>query len=232
MGIISRFINVVRSNLTSALDKAEDPEKMLNQMVTDMESQKRQTKTQVAHVLAEQKKLERALAKEKQEVQNWEQKAILAVQNEKDALAKEALLRKKEHATRADEFEQQLAIHTKNTETLRQSYQQLEDKIEEIKRKKGLLIAKQKTAEAQKTMVSTMQGMDGTGAIETIERIEQKVEDMQDRSEAYMELSQEEGKDSLEKEFASLEGGTTDVDMELLELKKRALLEHKDGSSN
>ena len=232
MGILSRFINVVRSNLTSALDKAEDPEKLLNQMVTDMESQKRQTKTQVAHVLAEQKKLERALTKEKQEVQNWEQKAILAVQNEKDALAKEALLRKKEHATRAEEFEQQLVIHTKNTDTLRQSYQKLEDKIEEIKRKKGLLIAKQKTAEAQKTMISTMQGMNGKGAIETIERIEQKVEDMQDRSEAYMELNQEQGKDSLEKEFAALEGGNTDVDMELLELKKRALLEHKDGSSN
>lgn len=232
MGILSRFINVVRSNLTSALDKAEDPEKLLNQMVTDMESQKRQTKTQVAHVLAEQKKLERALAKEKQEVQNWEQKAILAVQNEKDALAKEALLRKKEHATRAEEFEQQLVIHTKNTETLRQSYQKLENKIEEIKRKKGLLIAKQKTAEAQKTMISTMQGMNGKGAIETIERIEQKVEDMQDRSEAYMELNQEQGKDSLEKEFAALEGGNTDVDMELLELKKRALLEHKNGSGN
>ncbi len=232
MGILSRFINVVRSNLTSALDKAEDPEKLLNQMVTDMESQKRQTKTQVAHVLAEQKKLERALAKEKQEVQNWEQKAILAVQNEKDALAKEALLRKKEHATRAEEFEQQLVIHTKNTETLRQSYQKLENKIEEIKRKKGLLIAKQKTAEAQKTMISTMQGMNGKGAIETIERIEQKVENMQDRSEAYMELNQEQGKDSLEKEFAALEGGNTDVDMELLELKKRALLEHKNGSGN
>ncbi len=232
MGILSRFINVIRSNLTSALDKAEDPEKLLNQMVTDMESQKRQTKTQVAHVLAEQKKLERALTKEKQEVQNWEQKAILAVQNEKDALAKEALLRKKEHATRAEEFEQQLVIHTKNTETLRQSYQKLEDKIEEIKRKKGLLIAKQKTAEAQKTMITTMQGMNGKGAIETIERIEQKVEDMQDRSEAYMELNQEQGKDSLEKEFAALEGGNTDVDMELLELKKRALLEHKDGSGN
>ena len=199
MGILSRFINVVRSNLSSALDKAEDPEKMLNQMVTDMESQKRQTKTQVAHVLAEQKKLERALTKEQQEVRKWEQKAILAVQNEKDALAKEALLRKKEHATRAAEFEEQLAIHTKNTETLRQSYQQLEDKIEEIKRKKGLLIAKQKTAEAQKNMVSTMEGMDGKGAIETIERIEQKVEDMQDRSEAYLELSQEQGNDSLEK---------------------------------
>lgn len=227
MGILSRFINVVRSNLTNALDKAEDPEKMLNQMITDMETQKRQNKTQVAHVLAEQKKLERELTKEKKEIQNWEQKAILAVQNEKDELAKEALMRKKEHAARADEFEQQLAVHTKNTQALRQSYQQLGDKIEQIKRKKGLLIAKQKTAEAQKTMYAAMEGMDGKGAIETIERMEQKVEDMQDQSEAFIELSQDSGKDSLEKEFAELEGGTSDVDMELLELKKRAQIEHK-----
>ena len=228
MGIISRLINLVRSNLTSALDKAEDPEKMINQMVTDMETQKRQNKTQVAHVLAEQKKLERELAKEQKEIQNWEQKAILAVQNEKDDLAKEALMRKKEHAARAAEFEQQLAVHTKNTQALRQSYQQLEDKIEEIKRKKGLLVAKQKTAEAQKTMYAAMEGMDGKGAIETIERMEQKVEDMQDQSEAFIELSQESGKDSLEKEFAQLEGGSSDVDMELLELKKRAQIEHKE----
>ena len=227
MGIISRFVNVVRSNLTSFLDKAEDPEKLLNQMITDMEAQKRQNKTQVAHVLAEQKKLERELAKEQKEVGNWEQKAILAVQNEKDELAKEALMRKKEHAARAAEFEQQLAVHTKNTETLRTSYQQLEDKIEEIKRKKGLLIAKQKTAEAQKTMYATIEGMDGKSAIETIERMEEKVENMQDQSQAFIEISQENGKDSLEKEFAQLEGGASDVDMELLELKKRAQIEHK-----
>ncbi len=230
MGILSRMVNVFRSNVNDMLDKAEDPEKMLNQMISDMESQKRETKNQVAHVLADQKRLERELAKEQEEVQKWEQKAILAVQNERDELAKEALLRKKEHAKRAQEFEQQLAVHSKNTENLRQSYQQLEDKIEEVKRKKGLLVAKQKTAEAQKNMYSTMEGMDTTSAIATIERMEEKVETMQDQSEAYLELSQDSGKDSLEKEFAELEAGGSEVDMELLELKKRALLEHKEES--
>lgn len=231
MGIISRFVNVVRSNVNSLLDSAEDPEKLLTQMISDMETQKRETKNQVAHVLAEQKKLERETAKEQKEVEKWEQKAILAVQNDKDDLAKEALIRKNEHGKRAAEYEQQLAIHVKNTDAIRQRYQQLEDKVEEIKRKKGLIVAKQKTAEAQKQIYSLMEGMnDGKSAIETIERMESKVDEMQDRSEAYIEMSEEDGKDSLEKQFAELEGGTSDVDMELLELKKRALLEHKEES--
>ncbi len=228
MGILSRFFNVIRSNFSSMLDKAEDPEKLINQMVTDMEAQKRQTKQQVAHVLADQKRLERELSKEQEEAQKWEQKAILAIQNEKDELAKEALHRKKEHERRALEFEQQLAVHLKNTEAMRQSYQQLEDKIEEIKRKKGVLIAKQKTAEAQKAMYQTIQGLGDKSALETIDRMEEKVNEMQDRSEAYQEISQEQGSDSLEKQFAELEGGSSDIDMELLELKKRAQIEHKE----
>lgn len=226
MGILSRFINVLRSNISSALDKAEDPEKMLNQMLTDMEEQKRQMKTQVAHVLADQKRLERELAKEQQEAEKWEQNAIKAVQNDEDELAKKALIRKKEYEKRAKDYEQQLAIHMKNTETLRQTYQNLEDKIEEIRRKKGVLVAKQKSAEAQQSIFATLEGIDNKSAIETIERMENKVEEMEDRSQAYIELSNEDGKDSLEKEIDSLEGGT-DVDVELLELKKRAMIEHK-----
>ena len=80
-------------------------------------------------------------------------------------------------------------------------------------------------------MYAIMEGMnDGKSAIETIERMEAKVEEMQDRSEAYIEMSQDDGKESLEKQFDELEGGSSDVDMELLELKKRALLEHKEDS--
>lgn len=228
MGIFSRLLNVIRSNANDMLDKAEDPEKMLNQMITDLETQKREAKEKVAHALADQKKLENDVRKEQQEVEKWEQKAILAVQNERDELAKEALRRKKEHQRYADEYGQQLAMHKQNTDTLRQSYQQLEDKIEEIKRKKGLLVAKQKTAEAQQSMHQTLEGFGNTNAISTIERMEEKVEDMQARSEAYQELSQDSGKDSLDKQFAELEGGSSDVDMELLELKKRTLLEHKE----
>lgn len=225
MGFFSRLFNVIRSQANSALDAAEDPEKMLNQMITDMETQKRQAKEQMAQALAEQKKLERVLEKERAEAKKWEEKAVLSVQKERDDLAKEALLRKKEHTGRALEYEKQLSIHTQNTGALRNTFQQLEDKIDEIKRKKGLLITKKKQAEVQSKMYKTLEGMDNTGAIDTIERMEEKIEDMSAKAEAYQELTDTSGKDRLEKEFEEL--GSSSVDAELLELKQKALLEHK-----
>ena len=121
---------------------------MLQQMITDLDEQKRQAKQQMTEALALQKRLERDTEKEQSEAGKWEQKAILAVQNGKDDLAKEALVRKKEFERRALEFEKQLAHHKQNADVLRDGYQKLEDKIDEIKRKKGLLLAKQKQAAA------------------------------------------------------------------------------------
>ena len=225
MGIVTRFINVIRAYTNSFLDKAEDPEKMLQQMLSDLETQKRQAKQRMTEALALQKRLERDTEKEIREAEKWEQKAILAVQNEKDELAKEALVRKKEHHRRANEFEIQLEKHRSNAEVLKSGYQKMEDKIEEIKRKKGLLMAKQKQAEAQEKIYQTIEGIgDTSGTIETMERIEEKVETMQSKAEAYQEISMDTEKESLERKFDELEGTPEDIETELLELKKRAAL--------
>lgn len=225
MGIVSRFVNVLRAYSNSFLDKAEDPEKMLQQMITDLEEQKRQAKQQMTEALALQKRLERDTEKEQTEAGKWEQKAILAVQNGKDDLAKEALVRKKEHERRALEFEKQLAHHKQNADVLRDGYQKLEDKVDEIKRKKGLLLAKQKQAEAQEKIYQTIEGFgNSTGALDTIERMEDKIEEQQSRAEAYQEISMDSEKEVLERKFAELESSDPDLDVELLELKKRAAL--------
>ncbi|MBL4823827.1 MAG: PspA/IM30 family protein [SAR324 cluster bacterium] len=225
MGIILRLFNLFRSNANDMLDKAEDPAKMLQQMLADLETQKRKAKQQMTEALALQKGLERETEKEHKEAEKWEQKAVLAVQNEKDDLAKEALTRKNEYLKRAADFDKQLVMHKNNADALRKSYQTLEDKIDEIKRKKGILTAKQKQAEAQEKIYQTIEGLgDTSGTMETIERMEEKVENIQARAEAYQEISLESGKDSLESKFEELEHDSTDMDMELLELKKRAAL--------
>jgi len=228
MGIVSRFVNVVRAYSNSALDKAEDPELMLNQMITDLETEQRQAKTEVAEALAQQKRLEHSLQKEQEEAKKWEQKAILAVQNAKDDLAKEALVRKKEFDTRAQDLQRQLDVHQRNTDALRDSYQQMEDKIEEIKRKKSLLVAKQKTAEAQEQIYQTIQGFgDSSGAMDTIDRMEEKIDNLEARAEAMQELSMDSDKDSLEKKFQELEGGSggdPDIEAQLLALKQQSAL--------
>ena len=233
MGIISRLFNLFRANANDMLDKAEDPEKMLQQMLSDLEVQKQKAKKQMTEALALQKRLERDTEKEHKEAGKWEQKAILAVQNEKDELAKEALKRKKEFTIRAADYEKQLEMHRNNADALRNSYQTLEDKIDEIKRKKGILSVKQKQAEAQENIYQTMEGLgDTSGTMETIARIEEKVENMQTRAEAYQEISMESDKDSLESKFEELEHDSSDMELELLELKKRAALPAPDEESD
>ena len=177
----------------------------------------------MTEALALQKRLERDTEKEQTETGKWEQKAILAVQNGKDDLAKEALVRKKEHERRALEFEKQLAHHKQNADVLRDGYQKLEDKIDEIKRKK---------AEAQEKIYQTIEGFgNSTGALETIERMEDKIEDQQSRAEAYQEISMDTDKEVLERKFAELESSDPDLETELLELKKRAALPSPEGDS-
>ena len=225
MGILTRIFNLFRATTSDLLDKAEDPEKMIKQMISDLEAQKKKAKEQMTEALALQKRLERDTEKEHQEAEKWEQKAILAVQNEKDDLAKEALTRKNEHLRRALDFEKQLEMHQKNADSLKESYQTMEDKIDEIKRKQGLLSIKQKQAEAQENIYKTIEGLgDTSGIMDTIERAEEKVENLQARAEAYQEISMESDQESLEKKFKELEHESPDMEMELLELKKRAAL--------
>ena len=225
MGILTRIFNLFRATTSDLLDKAEDPEKMIKQMISDLEAQKKKAKEQMTEALALQKRLERDTEKEHQEAEKWEQKAILAVQNEKDDLAKEALTRKNEHLRRALDFEKQLEMHRNNADSLKESYQTMEDKIDEIKRKHGLLSVKQKQAEAQENIYKTIEGLgDTSGIMDTIERAEEKVENLQARAEAYQEISMESDQESLEKKFKELEHESPDMEMELLELKKRAAL--------
>ena len=225
MGILTRIFNLFRATTSDLLDKAEDPEKMIKQMISDLENQKKKAKEQMTEALALQKRVERDTGKEHREAEKWEKKAILAVQNDKDDLAKEALTRKNEHLRRALDFEKQLEMHRNNADSLKESYQIMEDKIDEIKRKQGILSVKQKQAEAQEKIYKTIEDLgDTSGVMDTIERAEEKVENLQARAEAYQEISMESDQESLEKKFKELEHESPDLEIELLELKKRAAL--------
>ena len=225
MGILTRIFNLFRATTSDLLDKAEDPEKMIKQMISDLEVQKKKAKEQMTEALALQKRVERDTGKEHKEAEKWEQKAIIAVQNDKDDLAKEALTRKNEHLRRALDFEKQLEMHRNNADSLKDSYQIMEDKIDEIKRKQGILSVKQKQAEAQEKIYKTIEDLgDTSGVMDTIERAEEKVENLQARAEAYQEISMESDQESLEKKFKELEHESPDMEIELLELKKRAAL--------
>lgn len=226
MGLLSRFIAVIRSNLNAALNRAEDPTKMLDQTLIDMEAAFRKAKDQVARSIADQKRLEKSLQDQKSEAAKWGERAAQAVQKGDDELAREALRRKHEHQRMAAQFEHETPAHTENVEQLRTALHELEDKIAEIKRKKNLLISKQRRAEAQTQIYQTLEGVQDAGALDTIERMEAKIEEMGHLADARRQLSGEFRGDALEKKFEAL-GPGSDVESELLEMKQRMQIENK-----
>lgn len=205
MAILQRFWTVLKSNLNHWIGQSEDPEKMLNQMLLDMQEQLITAKKQVAVSIADEKRLKAQHTQEFELAQEWEKKAMLAVKAGNDQLAMQALERKTEHEKLANGFEEQWTAQKASVEQLKAALVQLNEKINDAKRKKNLLIARAKRAEAQKTINETMTGIGQTNAFDTIERMEEKIARMEAESEAAVELANEAVTDQLEKQFESLQ---------------------------
>jgi phage shock protein A len=221
MGIFSRIGSLFKSNINDLISKSEDPEKMLNQVVLDMQNQLVEAKKQVAVSIADQKRLEKQRDEQGDLAQEWERKAMLAVRANDEGLAREALKRKAEHDSQFAEFTKQAQLQKDAVDKLKEQLRVLNDKIEEAKRKKNILIARQKRAEAQKTIQGTMSGLSDTGAFDTFERMSQKVDQIEAESEATVELGNELSGDTLSQKFKALETGSVGTDNALAELKAK-----------
>src|SRR5215213_7588331 len=205
MGIFDRFSSLLKSNINDLISKAEDPEKMLTQILVDMRGQLVKAKQQVASAIADEKRLRDQADAEYKQAQDWERRAMLAVQEGRDDMAKQALVRHGEHLNSGAQLEQTWESHRLETEKLKNSLRDLNDKIEEAKRKKNLLVARQKRAEAQKRIQETMSGMSEKSAFEAFNRMEAKIEDSERRMLASAEIDEEFTGDKLQNEFKRLE---------------------------
>ncbi len=224
MGMFDRLKTVISSNINSLISKAENPEKMLNQMVIDMNEQLIESKKAVAMAIADEKKLEREMLENKAKADEWEKKAMLAVRAGRDDLAKEALLRKQEFEGYATQLAQQWEAQKQSVEKLKEALRQLQSKIEEANRKKNILVARAKRAEAQQRINQTMSSLSGNkSAFDTFERMERKVDEIEASAEAMKELDEASSGASLEKQFSQLESSPQAADVMLEELKKKML---------
>jgi phage shock protein A len=223
MGIFDRLTTLIRSNINDLISSAENPEKMLNQIIVDMRGQLAKAKQQVAAAIADEKRLRDQADGEFKNAQDWERRAMLAVQSGNDDLAKQALVRYNEHFQYAQQLEATWETHRSETEKLKNSLRDLNDKIEEAKRKKNLLIARQKRAQAQQRIQETMSSMSETSAFEAFSRMEERIEQNERRLIASAEIEEEFTGDKLQKEFKQLEksSATANVDARLLELKQK-----------
>ncbi|PYO42320.1 MAG: hypothetical protein DMD29_03855 [Gemmatimonadetes bacterium] len=188
MGIFDRLSTLIRSNISDLISRAENPEKMLNQLIVDMRTQLAKAKQQVASAIADEKRLSAQAEQEKK-------------------LAEDGL-----HET--------WVKHREETDRLKLSLRQLNDRIEEAKRKKNILIARQKRAEAHKRIQETMSSMSDKSAFETFERMAEQIEHEERKLLAAAEVNEDLSGDSLVKQFQSLEH-RYDADQQLAALKQK-----------
>jgi phage shock protein A len=221
MGIFSRLGTLIKSNLNDLISRAEDPQKMLNQIVLEMQNQLVEAKKQVAVSIADEKRLKKQLDEQGELSKEWERKAMLAVRQGDDGLAKEALRRKGEHDAQVAEYAKQWEAQRQAVDKLKEQLRSLNDKIEEAKRKKNVLIARQKRAEAQRAIQDTMRGLSDTSAFDTFDRMAQRVDQIEAEAEAATELGGELTGDTLDKKFKALESAGVGGDAALAELKAK-----------
>jgi phage shock protein A len=220
MGILDRMATVIKSNLNNLINKAEDPEKMLDQILIEMRQQLMEARREVAVAIADEKRLGVQLEAELEQVQEWERRATMAVQKGEDDLAREALRRKADHEQIAIGYKKQWDAQKASTENLKNALRALSQKIEEASRKKNLLIARQKRAEAQKHIHEVMPGLTDTSAFESFDRMASKVEQIEAQADAAVEISQDLSGDTMEQRFRALES-SSDVEQELHALKAK-----------
>jgi phage shock protein A len=202
MALMERVTTLLRANLNDLVDKAENPEKMLKQLVLDMENQLLQVKTQVAIAIADQHLLERKTAEHENAAADWKNKAALAVARGRDDMAREALERSLSHGEMGRSFVQQLEDQRGEAEALRSAFLKLQQKLTETRAHCDLLMAEHRRARAVGKSQQAQAAARTAKGTASIDRYKSRINLQQAVNQASKELT---AGDSLEDRFAMLE---------------------------
>ncbi len=193
MAILDRIGTILRANLNDLLSRAEDPEKILNQTILDMREAQYQARMETAEAIAEGRKLERDVNEQREQAQNWLQKAESALDAEREDLAREALKRKRSAEDLAGALQEQLDAHQAMIERLKTQLKALDAKIDEAERKRRALLARQKTTDANRSVRAAMGAANADKAFQAFNRMEQKIQHEEDKLSAEESLSRDLG---------------------------------------
>ena len=201
MALLERVATLVRANLNDLIDQAEEPEKMIKQVILDMQNQLLQVKTQVAIAIADQHLLENKQKENADKIGEWMRKAELAVDKKEDDLARASLERVESYRELSENFAQQVADQKAQVENLKTALRQLEQKLAEAEAKADVLIAQQRRARAvAKASDARIASGDGSKAA-AFDRMKRKVA----HSEAISQAKSEIAADNIEDRLAALE---------------------------
>jgi phage shock protein A len=200
MAVLDRVATLVRANLNDLIDRAEDPEKMIKQVILDMENQLLQVKTQVAISMADHHLLQKKQAEHADKAAEWMRKAELAVDKEQDDLARAALERYQSFTKLAEGYTHQVDDQKQQVDTLRKALEQLDQKLGEARGKSDMLLAKHPRARALDRANDAQLAIVGTGPAAGFDRMERKVQ----RSEAVSQAKSELVADDVDRRFDAL----------------------------
>ena len=201
MALLERVSTLIRANLNDLIDKAEDPEKMIKQVIIDMENQLLQVKTQVAISMADHHLLQKKQSEQADKAAEWMRKAELAVDKGQDDLARAALERYQSFTKMADGYNQQVTDQKQQVDALRRALEQLDQKLVEAREKSDMLIAQHRRARALECASDAQLVMTGTGPAAGFDRMQRKVMHTQAVSQAKSELVS----DDVERRFKAME---------------------------
>lgn len=216
MALLERVSTLVRANLNDMIDKAEDPEKMLKQVILDMQNQLLQVKTQVAIAIADQHLLAKRRKENQDKAAEWKRKAELAVEKHDDVLARAALERVLSYDRMGTSFDQQIADQTAQVENLKSAFAKLDTKLSEARGRSELLISQHRRARAINRAGDARMLLDDGSGSAAFDRMGQKVQ----RSEAIGLAKTDLLQDSVEDKFAQMEKAD-EVERLLNEIKAR-----------
>lgn len=222
MGIFKRLSDIMTANVNDMLDRAEDPEKMMKQIIREMDEAIQGAKRNVAQAIAGEKKLGKELETNKRLRDEWHKKAQEAVALDREDLARKALTRKKEHESVIAGLEPQHVEAEKTAENLRKTLGALQAKLADAKRRQTVLIARKKTAEAQMAAqngLSRARGKSKAESFAKFERFEEQVNDMEAEASALEDVNQADT--VVDEEFEKL-GKEDDIELELQKMKQQA----------
>jgi phage shock protein A len=216
MGILDRMSRLIRANINDLIDRAEDPEKMLNELLREMETNIRDARMQVANMIAQEKELEADLKEAQRDSREWERRAEQAVTAGKDDLAREALRRRRDAESIATVYATQLTSQQEMVTKLKQQLKMLEAKHDEAESKRDVLIARHRATQAQRQMTDTLSSLPGLDSFSELDRMERRIRQEESKTQALGELQGED----LDWQFAELDRDE-DIEGELAALKAR-----------
>ena len=189
MALLERVATLIRANLNDLVDKAEDPEKMIKQVILDMQNQLLQVKTQVAISIADQHVLEKKLKENEENEQQWMRRAELAVDKDDDALARAAVERAMSYKSMAESFRQQVEDQKTQVENLKTALLKLQQKLAEAQAKSDMLIAQHRRSRALGKATEAEHGDGRQSNAAAFDRMKNKVQHTEAAAQAKAELA-------------------------------------------